>query len=131
MADTRIMIVEDEVVVARHIESGLQELGHAVCARVSSGEEAISQAVETGPDLVLMDIKLQGAGLVSAYGAASSSATGCANQGFDIDTDLDGTEHYGGPANRDEDGNCYIMDLDGYARGGSYISTADGWVEQQ
>jgi two-component system NtrC family sensor kinase len=61
MADTRIMIVEDEIVVARHIESGLRGLGYAVCARVSSGEEAISQAVETGPDLVLMDIKLQGA----------------------------------------------------------------------
>jgi hypothetical protein len=34
-------------------------------------------------------------------------------------------------ADRDEDGNYYIMDLDGYAWGGSYISTADGWVAQQ
>ena len=60
MADTRIMIVEDEIVVARYIERGLRELGYAVCARVSSGEEAVSQAIETEPDLVLMDIRLQG-----------------------------------------------------------------------
>ncbi|MGD1995031.1 MAG: PAS domain S-box protein, partial [Anaerolineae bacterium] len=60
MADARIMIVEDERIVAKHIESGLQDLGYVVCARVSSGEEAISAAVETRPDLVLMDIRLDG-----------------------------------------------------------------------
>jgi serine protease AprX len=50
----------------------------------------------------------QGAGLVSAYDAVSSSASGCANRGLDVQKDLDGTEHYAGPARRMEDGSYYV-----------------------
>ncbi len=60
MAKAQILIVEDEGVVAMEIEARLKNLGYAVAAVASSGEEAIEKAVETHPDLVLMDIKLRG-----------------------------------------------------------------------
>ena len=55
----------------------------------------------------------QGAGLVNAVSAVNSSATGCANKGLNISADLAGTEHFGGPANRDKYGNYYIMNMSG------------------
>lgn len=60
MAKKRILIVEDESIVARDIRSSLNNLGYEVGAFVSSGEEAVQKAVETRPDLVLMDIYLKG-----------------------------------------------------------------------
>lgn len=60
MTQAKILIVEDESIVALEIKSRLKRLGHAVPAVVSSGEDAIRQAAETRPDLVLMDIKLKG-----------------------------------------------------------------------
>ena len=56
----------------------------------------------------------QGAGMVDGYAAVHEGAYNCANQGMDIDLDLAGIAHYGGPANLDEDGNFYIADVDGY-----------------
>ncbi len=56
----KIMIVEDESIVAMHIESSLKKLGYTVCDIVSSGEEAIKKAEELRPDLILMDIMLRG-----------------------------------------------------------------------
>ena len=56
----RILIAEDEQVVALDVESGLDELGYEVVGIVSSGQEAIQLAQETCPDLVLMDIQLDG-----------------------------------------------------------------------
>ncbi len=52
----------------------------------------------------------QGAGLVSAYDAVYGSASGCANAGLNIKADLAGRQHFGGPANMDENGHFYIMD---------------------
>ena len=63
----------------------------------------------------------QGAGVINAFDAVNSSASGCANQGLNIDYDLAGIEHYQGPANQDEDGNYYIIGVDGFAWSGSYI----------
>jgi len=60
MARARILVAEDERIVAEHIRDILQSLGWAVSDIVSSGEEAISKAAETHPDLVLMDIMLDG-----------------------------------------------------------------------
>jgi PAS domain S-box-containing protein len=57
----RILIVEDEVIVARNIASRLRELGYVVPTIAASGEEALRRAAELRPDLVLMDIKLRGA----------------------------------------------------------------------
>ena len=56
----------------------------------------------------------QGAGMVNAYDAAYPSRTGYANQGLDIDADLNGTAHFQGRANQDAEGNYYIEGLDGY-----------------
>lgn len=55
----RILIVEDERIVAKNLEERLAELGYQVIASVSSGKAAIELA-ELRPDLVLMDIKLEG-----------------------------------------------------------------------
>lgn len=57
----KILVVEDERVVATDIEDCLNKLGYAVVGAAASGPGAIRCAVETAPDLVLMDIKLKGA----------------------------------------------------------------------
>jgi PAS domain S-box-containing protein len=61
MANAQILVVEDEVIVAKDIQITLKNLGYAVSAVVSSGEDAIKKAAATHPDLVLMDIVLEGA----------------------------------------------------------------------
>ena len=60
MDKARIMVVEDEKLVALAIENCLKSLGYEVPLTVSTGEEAIRMVVEIEPDLVLMDIRLQG-----------------------------------------------------------------------
>ncbi len=60
MNHLKILVVEDEVIVAQDIAGRLKKLGYAVTATVSSGEEAIQKAIENPPDLVLMDIVLKG-----------------------------------------------------------------------
>jgi signal transduction histidine kinase len=60
MTAEKILVVEDERVVARDIEKRLKKLGYIVSASVSSGEEAIKKVAELQPDLVLMDIRLKG-----------------------------------------------------------------------
>jgi len=60
MTDTKILIVEDEVIVARNIEKRLISAGYKVAGIASSAKEAIELAASLKPDLVLMDIKLKG-----------------------------------------------------------------------
>ena len=60
MTSPQIMIVEDELIVAKNIEISLRKAGYEVPAIVSSGEEAIQQAGQLRPNLILMDIRLQG-----------------------------------------------------------------------
>ncbi len=60
MANARVMIVEDEIVVAMELEEKLRSMGYTITAIVSSGEAAVERAEETMPDLVLMDIRLHG-----------------------------------------------------------------------
>lgn len=62
MNKTRILVVEDESIVARDIRNMLLGLGYEVTAVVSGAKIAIQKAVETRPDLVLMDVMLQGEG---------------------------------------------------------------------
>lgn len=57
----KILIVEDEILVARDLERQIKALGYDVAGITDSGEEAIRLARQTHPDLVLMDIRLQGA----------------------------------------------------------------------
>ncbi len=56
-----LMLVEDERVVAFDLKNQLQSLGYRVVAMVGSGEQAMRSIADAGPDLVLMDIHLEGA----------------------------------------------------------------------
>jgi len=60
MATAKILIVEDEIIIARELEARLLGLGYEIAGIASSGREAIALADSTQPDLVLMDIVLQG-----------------------------------------------------------------------
>ncbi|WP_459865859.1 response regulator [Endothiovibrio diazotrophicus] len=60
MADTRIMIVEDEWLIAEDLRRNLERLGYGISAVASSGEEAVAAALRDPPSLVLMDIMLSG-----------------------------------------------------------------------
>ena len=60
MDRAQILVVEDEAVVAMDIQSKLEDLGYSVIALIRSGEEAVRTADEMHPDLILMDISLQG-----------------------------------------------------------------------
>ncbi len=57
---TTILVVEDELIIAKGIEKRLKALGYHVAGIVATGEEAVDVALGTVPDLVLMDICLQG-----------------------------------------------------------------------
>jgi two-component system, cell cycle sensor histidine kinase and response regulator CckA len=61
MDTSRILVVEDESVVALDLRSRLAALGYDVCGAVARGEEALAQVEASHPDLVLMDIRLKGA----------------------------------------------------------------------
>lgn len=56
----KILVVEDEFIIAENIRKCLINLGYSVPSIASSGEEAIEKASEYKPDLVLMDIMLKG-----------------------------------------------------------------------
>jgi len=60
MSQSRILIVEDEGIVAKDISTLLSYLGYDVVGIVSTGKNAIRQATDASPDAVLMDIKLKG-----------------------------------------------------------------------
>ena len=60
MVKAKILIVEDERIVAEDIRRSLQSMGYTISAIVSSGEEAFRKAKELKPDLVLMNIVLEG-----------------------------------------------------------------------
>lgn len=57
----RIVVVEDERLVARDLENRLKNLGYQVVGSAASGEAALQQVEELKPDMVLMDIVLAGA----------------------------------------------------------------------
>jgi light-regulated signal transduction histidine kinase (bacteriophytochrome) len=66
----RILVVEDEAVVAKDIERTLVTIGYDVVGRVAEGEQAIAEARACRPDLILMDIHLRG----EVDGIAAASA---------------------------------------------------------
>ncbi|PKN36894.1 MAG: hypothetical protein CVU62_12400 [Deltaproteobacteria bacterium HGW-Deltaproteobacteria-2] len=55
----KIMVVEDEWIVADQLCNNLKDLGYMVCSTASTGDEAISNVKEDKPDLILMDIVLK------------------------------------------------------------------------
>ncbi len=56
----RILVTEDEGIVAADIEDRLISLGYTVTAVCSNGEDAIAKVDETEPDLIMMDIMIKG-----------------------------------------------------------------------
>lgn len=56
----KILVVEDEWIIANDIRTSLDGLGYSVTAIASSANEALEQVEQNRPDLVLMDIMLQG-----------------------------------------------------------------------
>jgi CheY-like chemotaxis protein len=56
----RIIVVEDEVIVAMDIQHRLERMGHQVLGLAVTGDKAVRLAREVNPDLIFMDIKLRG-----------------------------------------------------------------------
>ena len=60
MEKAKVLIVEDDAIIAMDLESRMKQLGYGVTAIVGYGEQAIEKAKEKTPDVVLMDIILKG-----------------------------------------------------------------------
>jgi PAS domain S-box-containing protein len=58
MSKEKVMVVEDEFVVAENIRVDLESMGYQVVGMASSGEQALTLARQKKPDIALMDIKL-------------------------------------------------------------------------
>lgn len=56
----RILVVEDEALVAQDLIATLTDIGYSVVGEAASAEEAVQKAAELVPDVVLMDIRLSG-----------------------------------------------------------------------
>jgi PAS domain S-box-containing protein len=56
----RLLIVEDDKVTAKYIQNLVERLGYHVVQIIAKGEDAVEQALATRPDLILMDIILEG-----------------------------------------------------------------------
>jgi len=60
MSDTNILIVEDESIVAADLERKLKKIGYGVAGIASRGEQAVEMSLSLKPQLVLMDIRIEG-----------------------------------------------------------------------
>ncbi len=58
---TRILLVEDEVITASSLKMGLEKAGYSVCPLATRGDRAIEIAIAEKPDVILMDVNLVGA----------------------------------------------------------------------
>ncbi|MCW5313609.1 response regulator [Nostoc sp. KVJ3] len=56
----RILVVEDEYILAINLQESLESLGYTVLGMTDSAEEAIEKATDLHPNLILMDIRLRG-----------------------------------------------------------------------
>lgn len=56
----KVLLVEDEVIMAMLMRRGLSSIGYDVFEPVATGEDAIREAGATRPDVILMDIRLAG-----------------------------------------------------------------------
>jgi PAS domain S-box-containing protein len=57
---TNVLIIEDEGIVALRIQEVVEQLGHTVLGIAASGEEALEMGAQSIPDIVLLDIRLDG-----------------------------------------------------------------------
>lgn len=56
--EMKVLVVEDEVLVAESVEGMLEDLGYTVVGRASNGAQAIDLVMKVQPDVILMDIKM-------------------------------------------------------------------------
>lgn len=56
----RILIVEDEIILAMNVQMELEQLGHEVVGIAKNSTKAITIIEKDKPDLILMDIVIQG-----------------------------------------------------------------------
>lgn len=77
-ARRRVLIVEDEALVAENLKDILTSKNYAVTGVAASGKEAIQRVNETTPDIILMDIRLRGDldGIQTAIILQNTSAQG-------------------------------------------------------
>lgn len=83
----RVLVVENEVLLRLLAEEMLLDLGHEIVAEASTAQRAIAEADRMRPDIVLMDIQLDGPGdgidaareIRNRFGIASLFMTGCAD----------------------------------------------------
>ncbi|PKL60025.1 MAG: response regulator [Methanomicrobiales archaeon HGW-Methanomicrobiales-4] len=60
MVKKSILLVEDDDIIARVADWRLKNLGYSVCGRASTSAEAMELVTNQNPDLILMDINIQG-----------------------------------------------------------------------
>ncbi|MCX6878199.1 MAG: response regulator [Verrucomicrobia bacterium] len=60
MKSRRLLIVEDEIILAMNLRTRLTDMGYSVVSIASTGTAAITAAEQHQPDLILMDIRLYG-----------------------------------------------------------------------
>ena len=60
MSGEKILLVEDDDIIAKVADWRLKNLGYTVCGRATTGAEAMELVVNNRPDLVLMDINIRG-----------------------------------------------------------------------
>lgn len=60
MAKKTVLIVEDEMIISLMLQQMVVQMGHEVVGKATSGERAVQEALETRPEVILMDIRLQG-----------------------------------------------------------------------
>jgi CheY-like chemotaxis protein len=59
MQPLRVLVIEDDALIAMMLGEMLSELGHRVCATAATPTDAIAAARREGPDLLLSDVKLR------------------------------------------------------------------------
>ena len=60
MKKTSVLIVEDEVIIAKDLAQTLTKLGYTVAGHCTRGEDAVGMVEDKNPDIILMDIMLKG-----------------------------------------------------------------------
>lgn len=76
MRGLRILLAEDEPAVAASVEEQLKALGHEIVGEAATGRDAVGLAVQTKPDVVVMDIIMpDGDGIEAARLIAEQSPT--------------------------------------------------------
>jgi len=55
-----VLIVEDEITIAEYIKTVIEDYGYQVCGISNSGEDCIRKVIEKKPDIILMDVILDG-----------------------------------------------------------------------